>query len=221
MDKKDIRIEDLMKLRTSSGNDELEPAEFDKLVSEITAMRQKLAQQEDIIENLKEDVATDSLTNLANRRIFERELARSLAAAERYGRTHALLMVDVNDFKTINDSLGHNVGDAVLQHIARLLEQNTRPTDVVARLGGDEFCIILNELKIAENGEMRAQNITETIAHTPYIGPKKTVPVSVSIGCYVFGADDTLEDIIRRADKDMYAQKAKHTQSFDETSKPA
>jgi len=207
--KPDIRIEDLMKLRTSSGNEELEPADFDKLVSEITAMRQKLASQEEIIDTLKEDIATDGLTGLVNRNIFESELERSLAAAERYGRTHALLMADVNDFKTINDTLGHNTGDAVLQHIGRLLKQNTRPTDVVARVGGDEFCIILNELKIAENGDMRAQSIMETIAHTPYIGPKKTVPVSVSIGCYVFGAEDNLKDIIKRADENMYAEKAK------------
>jgi len=80
---------------------------------------------------------------------------------------------------------------------------------VVARLGGDEFCIILNELKIAENGDMRAQSIAQTIEHTPYIGAQKTVPVSVSIGCHVFSAEESAEDIIKHADDNMYAEKAK------------
>lgn len=207
--KKDIRIEDLMNLRTSSGNEHLEPANFDSLIKEVQALQKRLQQQESTIETLKEDAATDPLTNLANRRVFEQNLERSLAAATRYGRTHALLMADINDFKQINDTLGHQTGDAVLKHIARLLEQNTRPTDVVARIGGDEFCIILNELKMAENGEQRALDIMEVISQTPYIGPKNTVPVQISIGCHAFGADDRLEDIIQQADEKMYAQKAR------------
>lgn len=209
MKDKKIRIEDLMNLRTSSGNTHLEPADFDVLMNEMKAMQKKLQQQEGLIEGLKEDAATDPLTGLANRRVFERELERSLAAAVRYGRTHALLMADVNDFKQINDTLGHTAGDNVLKHISRLLEQNTRPTDMVARIGGDEFCVILNELKIAENGDMRARDMMDIIEQTPYIGKEKTIPVSMSIGCYAFGADDQLDDIIKRADADMYERKAK------------
>lgn len=209
MTDKKIRIEDLMNLRTSSGDTHLEPADFDLLLTEMIEMQKKLKKQKGVIQELQEDASTDALTGLDNRRVFERELERSLAAAVRYGRTHALIMVDVNDFKQINDTLGHPEGDNVLKHIARLLEQNTRPTDVVARIGGDEFCIILNELKIAENGDMRAKDIANIINRTPYISVTKTIPVSVSIGCYVFGADDHLDDIIKRADADMYAQKAK------------
>lgn len=209
MKDKKFSIEDLMKLRTSSGNEHLEPADFNRLLDEVAHMQKKLQDQASLIDNLKEDAATDPLTSLSNRRLFDKELERALASAQRYGRTHALLMIDVNDFKVINDTLGHQTGDNVLIHIARLISQNTRPTDVVARLGGDEFCVILNELKVAENAAERAKDLQDIINQTPYIGPKNTVPVSISIGFYAFGAEDDVEKILRKADENMYQQKQK------------
>lgn len=204
-----LKIEELMKLRTSNSEAHLEAADFDDMLNEMISMKKRLAHQDEMIQGLEQEAMLDPVTNLANRRVFEQELERSLSAARRYGRQHGLLMIDVNDFKAINDRLGHVTGDNVLRHVARLLEQNTRPTDVVARFGGDEFCVILNELNAIENGEMRARAISEMIESTPYIGERNTVAVSASVGCYVFGADDDLEDIMRHADTKMYEQKGR------------
>lgn len=182
-------------------------AELAELMSKFKSMEAQLAEQQALIASLERDASSDALTGLANRRTLEKELERSLAIARRYGRRHALLLIDLNDFKSINDQLGHPMGDAVLQHVARLLRQNIRPTDIAARLGGDEFCIILNELRAIENAEMRAADIANVIARTPCIGEKRTVHLSASIGFYVFGSDDDAAEIMARADESMYAQK--------------
>ncbi len=182
-------------------------AELADLMSKFKLMEAQLAEQQALIATLERDASSDPLTGLANRRTLEKELERSLATARRYGRRHALMLIDLNDFKSINDQLGHQMGDYVLQHIARLLRQNIRPTDIAARLGGDEFCVILNELRAIENAEMRAADIANVIARTPCIGEKRTVHLSASIGFHVFGADDDAAEVMARADESMYAQK--------------
>lgn len=207
--KKTDTISSMMRRRQAAEPVENPASDYDRLLSEYRMLQEMFEKQKKMIGALEVDAMSDPLTGLANRRTFERELERSLSTARRYNRTHAVLLVDVNDFKSINDRLGHVAGDTVLCHIARLIRQNIRPTDIAARLGGDEFCIILNELRAIENAETRASSIAETISHTPCIGEKNTVHVSVSIGCAVFGADDEADDIMERADKSMYAGKAK------------
>lgn len=207
--KKSDTISSMMRRRQAAAPTDNPASEYDRLLSEYRMLQEMFEKQKKMIGSLEVDAMSDPLTGLANRRTFEREMERSLATARRYGRTHALLLVDVNDFKSINDRLGHKAGDTVLCHIARLIRQNIRPTDIAARLGGDEFCIILNELRALENAEMRAASIAETIAHTPCIGEKNTVHVTVSIGCAVFGADDEAAEVMEKADQAMYAGKAK------------
>lgn len=208
-----MNMEDLMKLRTSTAGNHLEPAEFDDLLTEMIDLKKKVVQQESLISSLEQDAASDPLTNLANRRTLEKELERSLASARRYDRTHALLMIDINNFKSINDQLGHTMGDTVLVHVANLLRQNTRPTDVIARFGGDEFCVILNEIKMSSNGTARARGIEEIIRQTPCVGEKSSVQVEASVGCYVFGRDDEIDQIVAAADADMYQQKEQQKNS--------
>ncbi|MBI1309648.1 MAG: diguanylate cyclase [Proteobacteria bacterium] len=201
-------ISSMMRRRQADSTAAQPPAsDYDRLMAEYRQLQELLAQQKKLIGSLEHDAMSDSLTGLANRRTFEKELERSLATARRYGRRHAVLLIDINDFKSINDNLGHLTGDAVLTHIARLLRQNIRPTDIAARLGGDEFAVILNELRAVENADHRAQEISQTISHTPCIGEKSTVHVSISIGCSVFGADDEISEILEKADKSMYANK--------------
>ncbi|HEX2858901.1 MAG TPA: GGDEF domain-containing protein [Alphaproteobacteria bacterium] len=201
----------LMTRKTAVKKPAKAPEEIAKIMSEFRELKAKYEEQQALIEMLERDAKSDPLTNLANRRTFEDELERSLATARRYGRHHALLVIDVNDFKSINDRLGHSMGDQVLQHIARLLRQNIRPTDIAARYGGDEFCVILNELRAIENAEMRAQSLSDIISRTPCVGEKHTVHVGASVGVCVFGADDEAADIFQRADTNMYEQKQKHS----------
>ena len=158
--KKEMTIEELMKLRTGTGEHHLSSANFDVLLDEMIILKKQLAEQEDVIEGLQADAMSDPLTGLANRRTFEKEMERSLSTARRHGRSHGLLLIDVDNFKSVNDRLGHTMGDKVLCHISSLLRQNIRATDIAARLGGDEFCVILNELKSYGNAAARAKAIS-------------------------------------------------------------
>lgn len=182
--------------------------DLNSLLAEVERMRRKLAEQERLIKMLRRDALTDDLTGLYNRRAFESELKRSVSNARRYDRTSALLLIDLNNFKVVNDTMGHQVGDRVLCHIADILRQNTRANDVVARLGGDEFCIILNEIRHAENAYRKSADLDTIIARTPLLLEDGTrVQVGASIGTRVFGADDDLDVIVAEADARMYDHK--------------
>lgn len=185
-----------------------EAAEVDVLINELKALRNQVKQQEKLIESLKQDALSDPLTGLANRRQFEKELHRSMDAMRRYKRRCALMMVDVNDFKGINDNLGHGAGDKILQHIAHVLRQNTRTTDIVARIGGDEFCIILNELPYGTNVNERATHLSRVIEGNPCVISGKYIQISVSIGVYMMDESDDAQSVLEQADENMYAQKA-------------
>jgi diguanylate cyclase (GGDEF)-like protein len=104
--------------------------------------------------------------------------------------------------------MGHQVGDQVLCHVANTLRQNTRTNDVVARLGGDEFCIILNEIRTAENAHQKATDLIDMISRTPcMLDDGHSVQVHASIGTRVFAADDDYDTIIADADACMYDDK--------------
>ena len=151
-----IQLQELMTVGLELSKDQENPAFVQNLMNQLMNLEVKVRDQERIIADLEKDARTDVLTGLANRRVFEAELKRSVAAVRRYKRLSALLVLDLDGFKSVNDQLGHMVGDEVLVHVAKLLKQNTRPTDVVARLGGDEFCVILNEVRSKADAERRA-----------------------------------------------------------------
>ena len=148
---------------------------------------------------------TDSLTSLLNGRAFNEDARRILAHARRYKRPVALAYIDVDNFKAVNDRLGHAGGDEVLRRIAGVLTKCVRESDLSARLGGDEFAVLLSEA--APQGaavffERLHTLVAETFAAT-------AVPVSVSIGAVVFVTLPTdIDDLVRRADAIMYAVKA-------------
>ena len=149
----------------------------------------------------------DALTGLKNRKAFYERLRESAAYVGRYGTELALLYIDIDRFKQVNDAMGHETGDALLREIARRLSEITRRTDVVARLGGDEFAVILN------NPEgLRAAVVAGRIVHAlsrPYaIGTQHIDYVSASIGTARFPDDATDPDtLIKYADTAMYRAK--------------
>lgn len=153
----------------------------------------------------------DALTNLPNRVLFHERLYQSLQRANRNDTLVALLFVDLDAFKELNDTMGHSAGDEFLIEIAHRLETCTREVDTVARMGGDEFTIILPDLPddnmVFNNVENVAQKILDAVA-TPYLICGKKVSVTVSIGIAIYPKDcDNVADLLKHADVAMYQAK--------------
>jgi len=149
----------------------------------------------------------DTLTPLPNRRAFVREVERVLRQVERYGTPAALLYVDVNSLKSINDRFGHAAGDAALCHVATSLSDLVRQTDFVARIGGDEFGLVLDHLDGASAADT-AERIAECISNVPVSTGGCDIVVSVATGMTTIDKGDSVEGAIARADRNMYAAKA-------------
>lgn len=149
----------------------------------------------------------DQLTGLFNRRRFEEQLKRELARAGRYDAHSAVLSVDVDNFKGINDSAGHAAGDAVLVQVAGVLSHRFRSTDVVARLGGDEFAVMLSAVD-ASVARATAEDLLQEIRGSAALYGGRPFRVTASIGVATFESDDvTAADVLVNADLAMYAAK--------------
>jgi diguanylate cyclase len=159
----------------------------------------------------------DPLTGLFNRRRFEEELRRQLAYTRRYGKGGALLMIDLDRFKQINDELGHAVGDEALRHVAELLSTNLRASDtvardvdaMVARLGGDEFVVLLPEAD-SDAARAVAERLAAVVGESPLEIDGRVVELRVSIGVAMFDEDGIPpeQELLAAADRAMYLAKA-------------
>lgn len=151
----------------------------------------------------------DPLTNLPNRRLLMDRLNKNLSQARRYERALAIMFLDLDNFKVINDSLGHDIGDELLKEVAVRLSGCVRTGDTISRTGGDEFIIVLAEITHRDDAALVAEKIIKTI-NTPMQIADNTLNISVSVGIAVYpvnGGDDALE-LMKKADKAMYAAKA-------------
>lgn len=149
----------------------------------------------------------DALTGLFNRRRFEEEVAHQLAQAQRFGTRGALLFLDLDNFKRVNDSLGHRAGDELLCSVAGLLRESLREADVVARLGGDEFAVFLSQADGARAEAAAEQLLQAARGHTHLVG-EQVVGTTLSIGiALVPDHGTTVEELLVRADLAMYEAK--------------
>lgn len=153
----------------------------------------------------------DVLTSLPNRALFNDRLEHGLMQAERHGWIFAVMFVDLDRFKSINDSYGHDAGDAVLQTVARRLLEMTRGGDTVGRLGGDEFLYLAMEIRDEQSAAMIAEKIIKAIeapCHVSLPGLDFSASIGASIGISLFPRDGTTADaLIRSADEAMYQAK--------------
>lgn len=177
------------------------------LRAEIARLRDTVARLERQVGELDRLAHQDALVPVPNRRGFERQLTALIDRAERYGDCSALLFVDVDGLKMVNDSFGHEAGDAALIHVAELLTHGVRQSDCVARFGGDEFAVLLERVDLAQATET-ALRLTDRIADTSFSYDGSAIPLSAAIGIAEIRQGDTPETVLARADRAMYAQKA-------------
>ncbi len=174
--------------------------QFAALIGDITKRKQDE-------ERIRYQANYDSLTGLPNRTLFLDRLNLSLARMKRGKGKLGLMFIDLDGFKLVNDTLGHELGDLLLQETAKRLNQCVRRGNTIARLGGDEFTVIMPDLEDPRDGSMVAQRILDTLA-TPYMLENHEAFISGSIGITVFPDDgDTATHLLRNADAAMYRAK--------------
>jgi len=159
------------------------------------------------MQQLQREASLDPLTGLKNRRRFEEDLGAAMARGRREGTTGAVLMLDLDHFKLVNDTHGHPAGDRMIEEIAAVLRQRTRESDVLARLGGDEFAIVLPRCTPAE-ARMVAESAAEAI-RDHRSEHDEVEPITASVGVAMFGDDPrtSIGSVVSEADTAMYAAK--------------
>ncbi|HET9337351.1 MAG TPA: GGDEF domain-containing protein [Sphingomicrobium sp.] len=181
-----------------------DPAE---LLEEIARLRADVLRLEARVEELDRLAHRDALVPLANRRGMLRELETMIARHDRHDTPAAMLFVDLNDLKVLNDQFGHCGGDAALVLVAEKLLAGTRANDCVARLGGDEFCVLLDHAD-QKSALETAERLVDSIAGQELMFEGTPIPLSVAIGVTLIEKGDTPATVLARADKAMYRVKA-------------
>lgn len=169
------------------------------LEQEIVALKEDLAE-------MKQHAYHDVLTGISNRRFFAESLEDRVARCRRYGDNCAVLFLDVDNLKAINDEHGHAAGDALLVRMAEILKSHIRTTDVVARIGGDEFGLLLDQL----NGDQvtdKIDSLIERFGKENFVHGDTQLPFGAAIGYCFVGPQDTTEGLMSRADASMYRAK--------------
>ena len=178
----------------------------ERLNGEVSRLRAQVAELEARVEQLDQLAHQDSLINMPNRRGFMRALERFVDRAKRYDEPSAMLFVDLDGLKMINDTFGHKAGDEALIQVAQLLVDGVRRSDVVARIGGDEFGILLAYANEASAHET-ATRLVNVIADCDFMHEGDALPLSVAIGVAIVEAEDCAQTLMARADEEMYRRK--------------
>jgi diguanylate cyclase (GGDEF)-like protein len=173
----------------------------------IRRLRGELARARSQIEELQASADTDFLLGIPNRRGFERELARALAYIKRYRASGALIVLDVDRLKPINDAFGHAAGDRVLKAIVAVLTSQVRSSDIVGRLGGDEFALLLWNLSETD-AKAKAVALEEAIDRLTFDFQGSTITAGASAGVAVLGSHAETDGALEEADSAMYLRKA-------------
>ena len=175
--------------------------------AEIRRLKMQLTKANARIEALQAAAETDFLLGIPNRRGFERELGRAIAYIQRYQASGALVVIDVDRLKPINDNFGHAAGDEVLKAIIAVLSRQIRSSDVIGRLGGDEFALLLWNLSETD-AHAKAASFEEDIDRLSFTFEGHTVATGVSAGVAILGPHSEAAKALADADCAMYVRKA-------------
>lgn len=181
-------------------------ADPEALIGEIRRLEAEVARLGSRIEQLDRLACMDTLVPAANRRGLLKAIDMVLARHERHGIPAAILFIDVNGLKSINDTHGHAAGDAALIHLTELMTRNVRKTDLVARIGGDEFAILLDHSPDDRSAEI-ARRLAEQVCASDFLYRSATLELSIAIGLAMVERGDTPESALDRADRAMYSEK--------------
>jgi diguanylate cyclase (GGDEF)-like protein len=189
-------------------NDKLvDVSDAEALAAEVERLRAEIAHLEERVALLDRLAHQDALIELPNRRGFMRQLDALIARVTRHGEPAAMLFVDIDGLKIINDTFGHAAGDEALIHVAQLLVEGVRKSDCVARIGGDEFGILV-ERSDEQDAQETAARLMSRIADCEFCHDGTCLPLSVAVGIGMIEANDLPEAVIARADMAMYRDKA-------------
>lgn len=180
----------------------------------MAALERELALRDRRIADLEAAALEDDLTGLLNRRGLHRHIEAAIGFVARYAFPSALLYIDLDAFKAINDRYGHTAGDAVLVEVSRRMKALLRKSDGIGRIGGDEFVVILWKIRI-ETARSKAARLSRMIEGEPISTKAGPVTVRGSIGATEVEATDTVDAVLTRADRDMYIQKRQRTPRGD------
>ena len=182
-------------------------SEVRKLRQSITGMKQEVVQVQKRARDLEEETLLDPLTGVHNRRAYEKRIQEEVARFEHHGQIFSILMIDIDNFKSVNDRYGHWAGDRCLEEVTKLIEKILRGTDFLARYGGEEFITILPGTD--EQGiYIVAERLRELVERARFLYQDEEIPLTVSIGgTTVTTSDKTTEAIFKRVDKAMYEAK--------------
>ena len=181
----------------------------ERLTSELEKSKEQVRQLNEEFEVIKRQSRTDALTDVANRRAFNERLTHVHNRAVETGEVYALALIDLDRFKTINDTYGHPIGDEVLSHLARLMVKNIEPTDFAARVGGDEFAIIFpgQSLETAYHSVVAMKHQLENLKVSDAISRDAKHKVTFSCGMSTFKKDRSIEDLMEAADQELLKAK--------------
>ncbi len=184
----------------------ISPADVDDRVR-FTAILQDLTERKAHEAHLVHQAYHDPLTSLANRELFRERVSHAIASRERDPSTLAVMLLDLDHFKNINDTQGHSVGDRMLQVVARRLKSATRGCDTVARLGGDEFAILVEHVDARSGAETVAERVVAALREPVAIDGTRALITGGSIGIAVYTGIETTDELLRNADVAMYESK--------------
>jgi diguanylate cyclase (GGDEF)-like protein len=182
-----------------------EPPDDAKLT--VRRLRTQLAKAQARIDELQASADIDFLLDIPNRRGFERELNRSIAYIKRYRASGALIVLDVDRLKPVNDAFGHAAGDQVLKAIVAVLLRHVRSSDVIGRLGGDEFALLLWNLSETD-AKAKAAALEQAIDRLSFVFRGRTVTAGASAGVAILGPHTEARRALEQADSAMYVRKA-------------